>query len=63
MAGNCLLKWLSLVDLKHVDLAAMRSAERVAVQAYQAMMRGEPFVVHGMMNRMCTTAPKWLPSR
>lgn len=49
--------------LKHFDLVAMMSAEKVAAQAYEAMMRGDSFVVHGMMNRMLSSSPKLLPRR
>ncbi len=50
-------------DLKNFDLVAFMTAEKVAEQAYRAMMAGNPIVVHGVLNRALAASPKWMPRR
>jgi len=51
------------MSMKGFDMLSMMSAEAVAREAYTAMKEGRPFYVHGSLNKVMTTSPKFIPRR
>ncbi len=48
-------------NLKALDHIKLMPAEKVAEQAYQATVRGQSVVVHGLLNRLMAESPRLLP--
>ncbi|WLQ11281.1 SDR family oxidoreductase [Hahella aquimaris] len=47
--------------LKAMEYIRRMPAEKVAEQAYEAMMKGKPVVVHGMLNKVMVESPRLVP--
>jgi len=50
-------------SVKGFELLSMMSADEVAREAYVAMMEGQSFYVHGGLNKVMTSSPRFLPRR
>ncbi len=48
--------------IKAKELISLMSAEKVAKQAYKATMQRQPVVVHGLLNRLMSETPRFIPT-
>jgi len=50
-------------EMKGFKMLPLMASEKVAEEAYIAMNKGRPFVVHGVLNQALASSPKLLPRR
>ncbi|WP_020408050.1 SDR family NAD(P)-dependent oxidoreductase [Hahella ganghwensis] len=48
-------------ELKAMEYIKLMPAEQVAKEAYKALIKGHPVVIHGILNKMMAETTRWIP--